>query len=564
LALASNWHDAEAADRAGWLGEIRAAQARFAALSQHNAQNFHSQALLLAAELARIEERHAAALALYGEAIEFADAHPLLPQSALASELCGRLLLQMGKAALARMHLAQARACYARWGAHAKVAAMQVQYPGLAARRPVAAPATPPAHEPVSATAAAPAAPEIGLDLFSVAKAAEAIAGETQVDGLLSRLMRIAIENAGADRGALVLETESGPVVHAVNGLDAVSMLDALPLEQAPNVPIGVVNYVRRTSQCLVLAEDAIAEHHADDPYIARWQPRSVMCVPAQHRARLVGVLYLENRHVGGAFTADRARILQSLSAQAVITLENARLHRELEAENSFLRRDLIANVSHDLRTPLVSIRGYLEVLATKGDALDRAQRSSYLDTAVRQSEHLGTLIDELFELAKLDFKGLTLQCEAFQIGDLASDVLQKFHLIADGKGIELGLDTGSGLPAVRADLSLIERVLDNLIGNALNHTPAGGRVTVQLRRTDRGVEASVVDTGVGIAQADLPHIFDRFYRGRAASTRDSRPARGTGLGLAIARRIVELHGCTIGVDSAAGGSTFRFTLPAA
>ena len=563
LALASNWHDAEPGDRAAWLTEISAAQSRFAALSRHNAQNFHSQSLLLAAELARLEGRRDAAQALYGEAIEFADARPLLPQAALANELCGRFLLHQGSVALGRMHLAQARAAYSRWGAHAKVDAMQVQYPSLVARKATSS-SVPPTHEAVTIDATESIAPQSGLDLFSVAKAAEAIAGETQVDGLLSRLMRIAIENAGADRGALVLETESGPVVHAVNGLDEVAMLEALPLEQAASVPVGIVNYVRRTAQGLVLAQDTIADQYADDPYIARWRPRSVMCLPAQHRGRLVGVLYLENRHVGGAFTADRARILQSLSAQAVIALENARLHRDLEAENSFLRRDLIANVSHDLRTPLVSIRGYLEVLATKGDSLDRAQRSSYLDTALRQSEHLGTLVDELFELAKLDFKGLTLQCEVFHVGELVSDVLQKFRLIADGKTIELRFDSGAGLPVVRADLSLIERVLDNLVGNALNHTPAGGRVTVQLRRADRGVEVSVIDTGVGIAQADLPRIFDRLYRGRTASTHDTPPARGTGLGLAIARRVVELHGCAIGVDSGAGGSTFRFSLPTA
>src|SRR5438128_6973093 len=101
--------------------------------------------------------------------------------------------------------------------------------------------------------------------------------------------------------------------------------------------------------------------------------------------------------------------------------VQDGRLRRELEAENSFLRRDLIANVSHDLRTPLQSIRGYLEVLAAKGNTLDDAQRRSHLDTAVRQAEHLGVLIDELFELAKLDFKGLDLQCEVFQLGELAS-----------------------------------------------------------------------------------------------------------------------------------------------
>jgi signal transduction histidine kinase len=281
-----------------------------------------------------------------------------------------------------------------------------------------------------------------------------------------------------------------------------------------------------------------------------------VICAAAQHQGRLVGVLYLENRRVDGAFTAERVRVLQSLAAQAAIALENARLHRELEAENSYLRRDLIANVSHDLRTPLVSIRGYLEVLAAQCDALDPAQRRGYLDIAVRQSEHLGTLIDELFELAKLDFKGITLQCEAFQLAELASDVLQKFRLLAAARQVALELEAHRALPLVHADLGLIERVFDNLIGNALKHTPAGGSVTIRLAAGDSVVDAEVIDTGAGIAARDLPFVFDRFYRG-------SGPGAGTGLGLAIARRIVELHGCAIAVASGASGSRFKFGLPA-
>jgi predicted ATPase/signal transduction histidine kinase len=564
LALATHWHDADESDRAAWLAELRAAQMRFDTLAQHCAQNFRCQGLLLAAEIARVENRDDNALALYIQAIEFADAHPLLPLAALANELCGRHLVRGSKTALGRMHLAQARACYVRWGAHAKVQTMLTQYPMLAARGSAAAPV--PASVEDNSTRPTSASPKLedGLDLYSVVKAAQAIAAETHVDGLLSRLMRIAIENAGAQHGALVLETESGPMVHAVSGLDSLPAIPALSLEQASNVPIGIVNYVRRTSLSLVLTQTDIDEHHANDPYIARCRPRSVMCVPAQHRGRLVAVLYLENRQVSGAFTADRTRVLQSLSAQAAIALENARLHRELEAENSFLRRDLIANVSHDLRTPLVSIRGYLELLAANGESLDDTQRRSYLETAVRQSEHLGVLIDELFELAKLDFKGLALQWEVFQVGELASDVLQKFRLMAAGKPIDLLLEAMSGLPAVRADLSLVERVLDNLIGNALKHTPAGGWVKARLRGNDQGVEVSVIDNGVGIAPADLPHIFDRFYRGQAVSAQRPCDARGTGLGLAIAKRILELHNQTIDVQSDSAGSTFRFTLPAA
>ncbi|HKW84935.1 MAG TPA: ATP-binding protein, partial [Burkholderiaceae bacterium] len=559
LTLAAAFDDAASAERDGGLDEIRAAKRRFDALSACCEQNFRAQALLLGAEIARIEGRTTQALGAYEDAIEFAAARPLLPFMALAHERCGRLLVGVGRLALGRMHLAQARAGYARWGAQAKVDAMAGQYPMLTVRADISVAALPvragAEAMAVAVTAASPPAEHpAGLDLFSVVKAAQAIAAETEVDGLLARLMRIAIENAGAERGALVLEARAGPLVHAFEALDTAAVGEPVALEQAANLPIGIVNYVRRTATSVVLAQADVDERHGADPYIARWRPRSIICVAAQHQGRLVGVLYLENRHVGGAFTAERVSVLQSLTAQAAIALENARLRRDLEAENSYLRRDLIANVSHDLRTPLVSIRGYLEVLAAKHEVLDPAQRRSYLDTAVRQSEHLGTLIDELFELAKLDFKGITLQREAFQLAELVSDVLQKFRLMAAGRQVALELDASHELPLVHADLGLIERAFDNLIGNALKHTPAGGCVTIRLHAGDGRVVADVIDTGAGIAANDLPFIFDRFYRGGGSA--------GAGLGLAITRRIVELHAGTITVESSPAGSRFRFGVP--
>jgi len=257
-------------------------------------------------------------------------------------------------------------------------------------------------------------------------------------------------------------------------------------------------------------------------------------------------------------FTAGRLRTLQILAAQAAIALDNLRLRDNLEAENSWLRRDLIANVSHDLRTPLVSMRGYLELLATKGEALPPAQRSEYLGVALRQSEHLATLVDELFELAKLDFRGMTLQREPFALGELAADVVQKFRLGAQQREVQLAVEAPARLSLVDADLGLIERVLDNLIGNALQHTPPGGKVLVRLREADARVQVEVADTGAGIAPADLPFVFERFYRGA------DRRGGGAGLGLAISKRILELHDAAIEAHSNGpdGGSRFCFSLP--
>jgi len=417
-----------------------------------------------------------------------------------------------------------------------------------------------------------------------VLKAAQAIAGEVAMDALLARLLHIAVENAGAERGALVLEGEGGPQVHVHPATASAGA--GQPLAQSDAVPVGVVHYVRRTATPLVLVQ-ADTEPWAGDAYMQRHRPRSLACVPVGQQGRLLAVLVLEHRQVAAAFTPARLHTLQVLATQAAISLENARLVQglqlqvaereraqgelaaalarvqqlsaDLQAENHSLRRDLVANVSHDLRTPLAALRGYLEVLATRGDALPAAQRRQHLEVALRQSESLSTLVDELFELAKLDFRGVALQREPFSFADLASDVLQKFELQAQAARVTLAVEAPAGLPPVDADPGLIERVLDNLVGNALRHTPAGGRVGVQLEAAAGGLLARVCDSGCGIAEADLPHIFDRYYRG------SGQRATGAGLGLAITRRILELHGTAVQVASDSGrGTCFSFTLPLA
>jgi len=239
---------------------------------------------------------------------------------------------------------------------------------------------------------------------------------------------------------------------------------------------------------------------------------------------------------------------------------EIERLRAELDAGTASARRDLVANVSHDLRTPLVAMRGYLEVLALRGERLPAEQRQAYVAIALRQCEQLARLVDSLFELAQLDFAGARLVREHFALAELASDVVQKFALAATDAGVDLKSEAAPGLPPVDADLGLIERVLDNLIDNALQHTPVGGTVRITIDAVDGSVRLCVADTGAGIAPADLPHVFDRHWRGGSSGR-----VKGAGLGLAIARRIVELHGTTIDIESELSrGTCFTFTLLAA
>jgi len=225
------------------------------------------------------------------------------------------------------------------------------------------------------------------------------------------------------------------------------------------------------------------------------------------------------------------------------------------------VRRELVANVSHDLRTPLAALRGSLETLLLKGDGLDDAQRADFLATAQAQSERLGRLIDQLFELSVLDGDAVPPQLEDFPLAELVSDALIKERPRAESAGIRLALDAPGALPFVRGDLGLIERAFHNVLDNALRHTPNGGEVRVGLSQDARKrVVVEVRDTGEGIAPEHQQRIFERFYR-VGGGTRGG----GAGLGLAIAARVVELHGGALTVDSRPGeGSRFAFDLPAA
>lgn len=239
-------------------------------------------------------------------------------------------------------------------------------------------------------------------------------------------------------------------------------------------------------------------------------------------------------------------------------------IHQQVQElkETDQLRRELVANVSHDLRTPVTSLQGYLETLVLKEGALTSQERQRYLEIATAQSKRLGELIAELFELAKLNSQEMKPRIESFSLGELVQDVVQKFRLSVATKQVTLQAKLGENLPFVSADIGLIERVLENLIENALRYTPQGGRITVILSLMSQNIMTRIEDTGCGIPPEDLPHVFDRYYQvGKTHQSHD----KGAGLGLAITKRILELHGSAIEVQSAVNqGTTFSFQLAVA
>lgn len=222
------------------------------------------------------------------------------------------------------------------------------------------------------------------------------------------------------------------------------------------------------------------------------------------------------------------------------------------------LRRDLIANISHDIRTPISIIHGYIETLIMKQDTLDAQKQQEYLQIIIKSTERLKRLMTDLFELSKLESRQIKPKMEPFFMFDLLQDLSRKYKLLAQDRNIELETELLSKMPVVCGDIALIERVLQNLIDNALNYTPENGKVKLKMEEENRQLHISVMNTGPGIASEELTKIFDRYYK-----TENSKSSRGTGLGLAIVKNILEIHQTDIQVKSEKKGHTvFSFNLP--
>ncbi|WOJ94794.1 ATP-binding protein [Congregibacter variabilis] len=261
------------------------------------------------------------------------------------------------------------------------------------------------------------------------------------------------------------------------------------------------------------------------------------------------GTINLDTRHLpqdeidvlGSAISEMSERIEQQFNAQREIDLN---------------RRELIANVSHDLRTPVSSVQGYLETVLLK--ELDPDIQKDYIRTAHKHCIRLNELIGELFELSTLESGNVEPDWENFPVMELIQDIIHDHEIAAQEKDISLSAESSKQGIRVCADIAMIHRVLDNLIQNALKHTPKGGSITVRVSHDESQVRVEVADTGEGILAKDIPHIFERFYKPNTES-----PTLGNGLGLAIVKRIVELHRSQIAVRSESNhGAQFSFWLP--
>jgi len=249
----------------------------------------------------------------------------------------------------------------------------------------------------------------------------------------------------------------------------------------------------------------------------------------------------------------DLAGLSITFNRMADTLLNNIEQLKEVD----HLRKELIANISHDLRTPLSVIHGYVETLSIKMDDLLPEQKEKYLTIILKSADRLKKLVADLFQLSQLEARQVSPQLENFAIAELINDLMAKYQLKASTKNISLKTKIENTNVLVNADLAMMERVLNNLIDNALRHTPEKGAIDIQLETSGSNVKVSISNTGEGIPEDDIEHIFDRYF------TTGKTNSEGTGLGLAIVKNILEIHNTIIGVSSKIKEkTTFFFHLP--
>lgn len=260
--------------------------------------------------------------------------------------------------------------------------------------------------------------------------------------------------------------------------------------------------------------------------------------------------------------TANNDEIDQLVNAYKTLFQKNQLQYQQLQTSDTN-RRELIANISHDLRTPLTSMQGYIETLLIKDEQLSAQDKESFLTTAHRQSKHLVKLVADLFELAKLDNGRVEPELENFSLLELVYDMAQEFELRAKENNINIAISASDDVQ-VLADISMIQRVFENLLGNAIRYTPRNGEITISINNEhDERVSVSVANDGKAISENERKYIFNRFYRSEDVAINETERDH-SGIGLAIAKKILKLHKCDILLnEDKLDGAEFIFQLPA-
>lgn len=544
LTLTALYAEASKFDRQKYLRKLKANQKQMKIWADSCPENFEHKYLLVAAEMARIGGKEMEAIDLYDRAIEAALSGEFIQNQALAAELAANFWLSKGKAEFARIYLKKAHYNYLIWGAKRKIEKLEATHPELSIKSPSKTQFFDPSTLTIATKLNTSGLRSSVLDLAAVVKASQAISGEIVLDKLLAALMKILIENAGAQLGYLILHTDSDPdsnselLIEAAGSINSeiIPVLQSIPIDN--NLPVSIVNYVDRTGETVVLNNAITSKNFNSDPYIKQHQSKSILCAPLLNQGQLIGIIYLENNLIAGAFTSDRLELLKVLSASAAISIENARLYTNLAESNRTLetkveqrtselalakqkaevaneaKSSFLANMSHELRSPLNAILGFSQIMLRSQNLPKEHQENVAIIT--RSGDHLLTLINQVLDLSKIEAGRAELNHKNFELYQFLDDIEDMFHIKADDKKLQLAVEYSPDVPRyIRTDEVKLRQVLINLLNNAIKFTQSGiVSIKVNLKPiASRLKQAEIVHNADNSRSLSLAtnHIFENY-----------------------------------------------------
>ena len=552
-------------------------------------ENYMSYYLLMEAELYRIKNKLEKAELAYEKAIKIAIQSNLIHLSAIISERVAKYYKASESEVLYRNYLKQAYYFYDKWGALRKLRNLEKEHPYLLTEEynemkredNHIVGSVNEVKDRVAATAL-----DNSFDIMTVVRASQAISGEILLENLLEKLMENLIKNTGAQWGCLVLNKEEEYLVQIEGSVDKLNslILQTIKVDQYKHIPQSIINYVKRTRQSIVLRDARKESAFNHDAYIVNEGIKSVLCSPIINNGNLIGIIYLENNLSTNVFEVEKLTIVNLLSSQAAISIQNAYMYKEINELNEQLeikvdertkslietiryeelRTEFFANISHELRTPLNLIFGGYQMIelmlednmpSKNGDKIE-----NYLGTVKQNCYRLVRLINNLIDITKMDSGYFQLELENLDIVNVVECITLSVAEYIKNNGISLIFDTYVEEREMAFDADKVERIMLNLLSNALKFTNPGGNIIVTMDERVDSVIISVKDDGIGIPKDKQNRIFDRFIQ---VDKSLSRNREGSGIGLSIVKSLVELHEGTISLKSELGiGSEFIIELP--